>query len=249
MGKEYLYICDRCQNEIGSKGDTDIICNVCGNKIKIGRSGWSNQKPKRQFKKSNNLYYFIAIIIILGSIRYYLRQENKKTIEQGKEMARIMNLSNRSSDYQIDTYIKLTEKPTFLPIFKKLDKITNTSLKSGNDKGIIIKLISYKSIDSDYSNIKSSRDSLINNYFVTIGDSIVLINEKSKALTLRYNSLLTDGYLMKGKEKYDFHILSDYDSIQNKNWHLILFNLINKESIKEASKIIESRQFGEDKNT
>jgi hypothetical protein len=158
-----------------------------------------------------------------------------------------MNLSNRSSDYKIDTYIKLTEKPTFLPIFKRLDKITDTSLKSGDDKGIVIKLISYKSTDSDYSNIKNSRDSLINNFFVTIGDSIVLINEKSKASTLRYNSLLTDGYLMKGKEKYNFHILSDYDSTQNKNWHLILFNKINEESIKEASKIIESRQFGEDK--
>ncbi len=48
--KEYLYICEKCGNNISSSAEV-IICEICGNKIDGNYSSWNNNSTGRKASK------------------------------------------------------------------------------------------------------------------------------------------------------------------------------------------------------
>jgi DNA-directed RNA polymerase subunit RPC12/RpoP len=73
--KEYIYICDKCQNEIIPFYGT-IQCDNCGNKMLIKDTDWSNKSLKKTLNKSNFLHRFYVNV----SNRFELLSNRKKII-------------------------------------------------------------------------------------------------------------------------------------------------------------------------
>lgn len=83
--KEYIYICEKCGNNISSSVDV-IICEICGNKIDGNYSSWSNNSSKeKKFRPSlfnrglNKVYSFFGglpikwkIILFFASLLTFL---------------------------------------------------------------------------------------------------------------------------------------------------------------------------------
>ena len=96
--KEFIYICDKCGDEIISKDNVDfIICNECSNKIIINSRNWSknhndyDRKGRKFDKKKGRVYFIITMLILLLIIRTCIHIEQEKTKEQGKEIIKILS--------------------------------------------------------------------------------------------------------------------------------------------------------------
>lgn len=69
----FIYICDKCNNELYSENPYKLKCEICGNEINPRE--WRNQLKKRPFKitKRNIVFiiFFAIIYLLYGIIKIF----------------------------------------------------------------------------------------------------------------------------------------------------------------------------------
>lgn len=244
LKKEFIYICEKCKNQLISNEETRLTCEVCGNIIDTSARAWSTHASKKSKRKINTIWGVLILSIILFSIKYCIQNEKQIAKEKQLKMFGLMNPTASEVDYSINTIIRLKKDTLPLKIFSNKEFITDAYIKEGVSKNLIIKILTYHSSNENYSNIKSSRDTIIKNYLSVVLDKVLIEHEDTTSFEFRYHSLLTKGTVVKQNETIGFNILSDYDSRQKKNWHLILIFEKNKDNTKTVESIINSRELG-----
>lgn len=248
MGDSYTYICDKCQNEIVTSEEAIIKCNICGNEIDTRPDSWDTKRDLNKTTRINKFWIVSFVVLIsFAAFKIWVRKNRKEMEKNYSEMRGLLSPAYTDKEYQLNYSIRLEKDSVILPIFKNSNAISNLSIRHGQNKNLIVNLITYNSSDSIYSSVKSSRDTIIKN-FVAVIFSKEIKDEMYRVIGNRFQSLYTQGFLSMDKQKIGFRILSDSDPQTNNNWHLIIIYDLLKENELAADELINSRQFGLEPN-
>jgi DNA-directed RNA polymerase subunit RPC12/RpoP/flagellar basal body-associated protein FliL len=244
MDKTYTYICDKCQSEVTTSEEAIIKCQVCGNKIDTRPDVWNTKQDVNSSTKVNKIWFVIFIVLIsFAAFKIWVRKNQTEMEKHYSKMRNLLTSPYIDEEYQINYPVRLEKNSAISPVFKKNEAVSDFVIQEGNTQNLTISVISYKSSNEAYSNVKLSRDTIIKNY-VAILFSEETKSEDFKIIDNRFHSLYTQGILSMDKKHFGLRILSDFDSKTGKNWHLIVIYDINKENEIAADELINSRHLG-----
>ena len=95
---DYLYICDKCNEEITAGDDVDfVICPVCSNRINVKEIEWeqkpdqTEQKEKTSSGHTIKIIFLFGVLLLLFAIRTCNLVQRNRSLHEMREMRQLIH--------------------------------------------------------------------------------------------------------------------------------------------------------------